>query len=211
MNKGKPRKALKSAQQAEAAATSNAQVKNLHEVLKSFLPVAAFMSESTTCKETGKSFSVQKKDGDIVRYMELKEPIQIWPDWPPRRRCCDGLFVCGQKKSEKFLVLFVELKGGDTKKAMQQLHDTAKLFCRHSSFQGAGHGMANTKGYTLRESGFHHNRQVLAAIVSQTGGRAAPIWASEQKKLRQEGIVLLGRQPPQQSLTVADLFKLARY
>lgn len=181
---------------------------SLSEALEAFFPASVLSNPGASCKEKRKSISFRKEPGDIVHCLELKEAIKEWKDWPQGTPSCDCLFVCGQEGRDEFLVLFAELKGDDTEKALAQLQATAGVFCKQSSqpFLGAGHGRAGLSAKGCRAT---HGKVVLAAIVSKSGGRVASSWQDERKRLRNHNIKLLDRQASATELTVSTLFNAA--
>jgi hypothetical protein len=180
-------------------------------MLKAFIPASALSNPGASCKEKGKSISFRKEAGDIVHCLDLKEAIKTWNDWPQGAASCDCVFICGQEGRGTFLVLLAELKGDDTQRAMEQILRTAEVFCKKSpsGFAGGGHGMAKKSPFSPGNRSVNHGKIVLAAIACRSGGRVGSGWQDEQKRLRNNKIKLLDRQPANKVFTVSELFKEA--
>ena len=176
---------------------------DLSELLRNFLPEHVFSSVGTSCSERRHRVSFQREsDDDLIYYLDIKSSC-LWQNTPS----CDGLFVCSRKGRDDFLVLLVELKGDDTRKAFEQLLATGKQLCKGSAFPKAGHGKAKAMSFAGEDCPRHPRGMILATIASRSGGNAAPNWQDKEKQLLRQRIKLVSRVGI--SCTVGELYKKA--
>lgn len=174
------------------------------DVLRRFLPEEVVKQAQASCREQRKSVAFRREKGDAVHCFAMKS----CQNWPKDDSSCDCLFVCSRTDRNDFLVVLVELKGDDTKKAFAQIEKTAAKLCANTgqAFDLAGHGKG---GRSPGSGAYHHRGFVVAVVAAPSGGNAAPAWQVKRKQLKQKSIILLDRHPPQTVLTVKQLYRLA--
>lgn len=134
-----------------------------------------------SCGEEGKHFAITDKGAGEVFRCDLRN-IKGKPDG---LNTCDFLFLCQEAARKDFVLVLVELKDSRADKALRQLEDTAKLFCKMGhkpeEWPKAGHGRENAPMPNCPK----HALWNLGIVVSPGGGKQVPQRQKEMARLRE--------------------------
>ncbi len=149
----------------------------LKDLIAEIFPEECIVS-GTSYSEKGKLFSLRPSKNEEIVLLKIdntpKDPCQYFKEINPK---CDLLCIC--RISDLIFISFVELKGSDTKHAINQIENTIKAFCLKSD--------QNLYHSDCRRLSFIHQKEIYGAIVSN---QKLSLKQTEIKKMRKKGIYI---------------------
>jgi len=138
-------------------------VPGLREVVESVFG-AECVAKGLSITESRQTFSLKKDRNEKAIAVHL----QACRSWPANTRRVDALFICLPANSQAFLIVLVELKGGNVEKGITQLSQSAKMLCKGATDSPAPHS-SKLHGWLNGDRTDGHGGHVLGVIVSRQG------------------------------------------
>lgn len=134
------------------------------------------ISRSSSAKEKKSSFSIRPQPGDEVWRVKVDDG---WFSSNDGKKV-DYLFWAKSKRGRKLIVL-VELKGIDLRKALQQVEATLKRLCKQSPTKGIHTGAHRaSSGHDLTRAGG------VRVVIILSSGQKVPRRQRELERLRRK-------------------------
>ncbi len=160
---------------------------DLRSVMAKLFPESSLLNGSSIGQK-GTRFSIQLNSGEEAVGINL----DLLDDWPVDCKRCDAVFVCTRKDADDFVVVLVELKGGHTEKAMEQIRTSQEILCRKSEYFPGVHCRSTAEEMKALGRQHAHRTTVLGLIVSR---RSLPLRELEKKKLQEKSVTIKSRKP----------------
>jgi hypothetical protein len=169
----------------------------LRPLLEKVFPAACFLP-GLRVEENQRVFSIKPAHDEDAIGIQIDHAAM---NWPPEQSRCDALFVCSTPDHESLAMVFVELKGGDVKKALDQILNSVRALCKGPNPVRKAHTAPVIDAVrSLHKQG--HGNGIVGVIVSR---RSIPNYPQERKRLRKQGIIVWMKTAQLRDVTCREL------